>query len=158
MAVRGVLTTLVVYPEIYDENAGALYRMQNYFVNGRTIYGLSYTYNFFQTTPLVQSADQAVTSFSIDFGATASNVAFVEEAVVNRYSVLAATFRWSDNEGLEDPSNFNVMGLSLGYAASGSSDFTSVTLTVSSYDKSVEADFPGRKIPWTILAPLSLRR
>jgi hypothetical protein len=161
MAVRGVVTFLEFYPADWTgEIIDPLYSYQNYFLNGRSFPGEVATipYNFFDISDITVERDQTSQTTTITFGATAANVSLVEEAIVSNYFIVAVMYRWSAFEGLENPSSLNIFTLTGGNALSGSSDFTTVSLDFGSYSKTVDADFPARKIPWTILAPLSARR
>ena len=157
MAIRGVLTQLIlVDPETYDIK----YDMQNYFVEGREIipdFGFS-TYNNFQASPLELQKTTVTQSFSFTFSGTVENIDIVEESIANNYLGQYAIWRWSDTEGLDNPTSFNLFALGLASAEEGSTDFTTVTLKFGTYSKTVNADFPGRKIPWQILVPLQLRK
>jgi len=158
MAVRGVLTTLTFYPEDYEAGDPPLYRFQNHFEGTRTIGGNVYTHNFFQTSGLVKMRDTSTPGMQINFAATAANVDLVEAAVTNRYRCIIIIWRWSSFEGLEDPSSFNYFALASGACDTADSDFTTVNLIVKDYNQTTQPDFPWRKIPWTIIGPLSFRR
>ena len=157
MAVRGVITTTSFYEPNWSSGDPAIYRQQNYFTAGRTILGDFYSYNAFEVSPVSYIKDEVTESFTLTYPATSSNISLVEASITNRYEVAAVLWRWSGVEGLEDPTSFNIYGLSIGSAVGGTSDLTTITLQVETYSKTVDADFPGRKIPWTILSPLSFR-
>lgn len=161
MAVRGVVTFIEFYPADWTGEAiDPLYNYQNYFLNGRSLPFEDNVapYNFFDVSDIITERDQTSQTTTITFGATAANVSLVEEAIVSNYFMFAVMYRWSNFEGLENPTNLNLFALTGGNALSGSSDFTTVSITLGSYSKTVDADFPARKIPWTILSPLSARR
>lgn len=156
MAVRGVLSTLFFYNTEVTGSPSDF--MQNYFASGYSYLGDFYAYNSFQGTPITKSRDQVTGSFTITFAATASNVDFVENAISNMRFVVYTIYRWSDNEGLENPTTLNILALGGGHCMSATSDFSTISLNASTYNKTVNADFPGRKVPWEILGPLSSRR
>jgi len=158
MAVRGVVTVLEFYPSDYNINTAPLYTFQNHFPGTRTILGTVDTYNSYQVSPSVMERDGSLRDMSITFVATAANVDLVENAVNNRYAVTVVVLRWSAVEGIDNPSNYNILSLFTGNAVSGSADLSTVTLQIGSYSDSLNTDIPWRKIPWTILGPLSFRR
>ena len=157
MAVRGVVATTQFYEPDWSAGDPAVYYQQNYFTAGRTILNTFYSYNAFEISPISFAKDEVTESFTLTYPATSSNINLVETAINNRYEIGAVLWRWSDVEGLEDPTSFNIYALSIGSAVGGSNDLTTVTLEVETYSKTVDADFPGRKIPWTVLSPLSFR-
>lgn len=158
MAVRGVVTTVDFYPADYDIDTDPLYTFQNHFPGTRTIAGITSAYNSYQVTSNIYERDASLRDMSVTFVATAANVDLVESAVNNRYAVQIVTYRWSDFEGIDDPSTYNALSFFSGNAVSGSADLSTVTLQVGSYNDSLNTDIPWRKIPWTILGPLSFRR
>ena len=154
MAVRGVVTTI----EFYDEQFNLIDSMQNYFADGFDgTFGFS-RYNYFSISPLSVSSDRLTSEFTIVFGGTSANKELVEKAIDERLFVFAIIERWSDNEGLENPERVNLFAFNVAHASAGSSNFTTVTLQCRTYGKTVNADYPGRKIPAQILSPLGLRR
>ena len=157
MAVRGVLTGAVFYQPDRTVLDPPEYRQQNYFVDGVTILGELYSYNAFECSPIASVKSEVSQSFTLTYPATSANISLVEEAIDNRYDIIIIMWRWSDVEGLENPTGFNPYSLTSGVAISGSSDLTTITLEAETYSKTVDADFPGRKIPWTVLSPLSFR-
>lgn len=157
MAVRGVVSQLwFLDPETFD----TAYNLQNYFIDGRDLMGFGEISNYssFQVSPIATSSTSAKQSFSAVFAGTASNIALVEDAIERRLLVNFVIWRWSSTEGLENPSTVNEFGSAFAQAASGSSNFTTITLQCETYSKTANADFPSKKVPWQILAPLSLRR
>lgn len=158
MAVRGVVTTLNFFAADYDINSSPLYNFQNHFPGTRTISTLSYTYNSFQVSSAFAERDASIRALSIDFVATAANVDLVEAAIANNYAVHVLTWRWSAAEGIDDPVDYNPLAGTAANATGGSADLSTVTLEVAPYNDSLNVDLPWRKIPWTILGPLSFRR
>lgn len=156
MAIRGVVSTIFFYAE--DQTGSDFDNFQNYFVDGRTILGVSHAYRQFEVSPITISRDNISTSFNVKFPATVSNINLVETALNNRYFIYAWLFRWSDTEGLENPTSLNSLILGGGHCLSAVSDYNTITLQAGSYSKTVESDFPARKISWEILGPLSFRR
>ena len=157
MAIRGVVSQLwFLDPETFD----TAYNLQNYFVSGRDLFGFGEISDYcnFQVSPISTSSTSAKQSFKSIFAGTAGNVDLVEDAIQRRLLVNLIIWRWSSTEGLENPSSFNEFGSAFAQASSGSSNFTTVTLQCETYSKTANADFPGKKVPWQILAPLSLRR
>ena len=158
MAVRGVVTLLEFYIEQYDQNSSPLYSFQNYFEGTRTINSRVYTHNYFQTSGYEKKRDASPGEGNIIFAATAANVDLVEAAISNRYAVGMLVYRWSSVEGLENPNAYNLLTLHTGNAQSATADFTTINLKISDYNLTTTTDMPWRKIPWTILGPLSFRR
>ena len=156
MAVRGIVTSLIFSNE---RGQSIVDRMQNYFLDGRNIVGVGIErYNYFEASSITGGRTKLTSEFSVVFGATAANKALVERAIDEHQSVMLAFNRWSRVEGLENPSNFNLFALDTAHAVGGSSNFTTVTLQCRTYGRTVNADFPGRKLPQQIFSPLSLRR
>ena len=157
MAIRGVVTQLLL---IDAKSFDIKYDMQNYFVDGREIaQGLGISeYNNFRATPINLQKTTVTQKYSFTFSGVAKNIDMVEEAIANSYHAQYLIWRWSDNEGIDNPTQFNLFAECFGAAEEGSTDFTTVTLQFGSYSKTVNADFPGRKIPWQILVPLQLRK
>ena len=158
MAVRGVVTTLDFYPADYSSGSSPLYSFQNHFPGTRTISGDPCAYNSYQITSNIYERDASLRDMSVTFVATAANVDLAESAVSNRYVVQIVTYRWSDIEGIDDPVDYNFLSFFSGNAVSGSADLSTVTLNVGQYNDSLNTDIPWRRIPWTILGPLSFRR
>jgi len=158
MAVRGVVTTLDIFPGNRNGATPALYRFQNHFEGSRVIDGYTYQHNFFQTSGYTKMRDASTTNLEISFAATAANVDLVEAAVAGRYDVQAIVWRWSAVENIDNPSGFNLFAIYIGFCDSAESDFTTTSLKLNSYYQTTKPDFPWRKIPWTILGPLSFRR
>ena len=156
MAIRGVMTQLILIdPGPFEIK----YNMQNYFVNGKEIVpgsGVS-EYNNFRATPIDLQKTTVTQKYKFTFAGVAQNIDMVEEAIENSYLAQYAIWRWG-GVTIDNPSEFNLFAECFGQAEEGSTDFTTVTLSFGSYSKTVNADFPGRKIPWQILVPLQLRR
>lgn len=162
MAVRGVVTTLTIYPGNRTPATLPLYRFQNHFEGsyliGDNVYSATYQHNFFQTSGYTKMRDASTTNLEVNFVATAANVDLVEAAIVGRYDVEAIVWRWGITEGLDNPTTFNLFALYVGFADTAESDFTTISLKLNSNYETTKPDFPWRKIPWTILGPLSFRR
>lgn len=158
MAVRGVLSTLLIYPENRQSNTSALYSFQNFFPGSRTILGSSYVYNSYTVGSISDSKDSSTPDLGITFSGTAANIDLVDAAITNRYIFLTAVWRLPAAD-IENPASgaFNLFAIHYGFAKQAESDFTSIALTVGDYNDSQEPDFPWRKIPWTILGPLGVR-
>lgn len=159
MAVRGVVTVIdfVKIDDIYDP---LVYSYQNHFPEDRAIQA-SWTseYNSFVVSPLSFARDiGSMPDATITFVATAANVDLVEEAIANQYTAGIFIYRWNANEGIDDPSGFNFFSGYVATAYGGSLDDSTVTLELKHYSNTVAADLPWRKIPWTIVGPLSPRR
>ena len=157
MAVRGVLTTIEIYPSPYTSGDPLLHEFQNYFPDPTVIGSRTYTHAPFKGSAVTASKSSLYQSFSLTFPATVEYIDIVENAIENKLYVAQVMYRWSATEGLENPSTFNNFSYIAGKAARGSTDFSSITLEVETYAKTVDSDFPGRKIPWTVLSPLSFR-
>jgi hypothetical protein len=158
MAIRGIVTTLSIYAANYATGDAPLYAYQNYFPGTRTINSEDYVYNSFQISDIGKARDASPTEVSITFSGTAANVDLVEAATVNGYEILVFVYRWSAYEGLEDPTSFNFFAAYGGRAIGGSADLSTASLALSEYNSTLNGDMPWRKIPWTILGPLSFRR
>ena len=155
MAVRGVASQVVMFDASFNLAAD----FQNYFLNGRDFTGSSgvSVYNNFQLSPIEVTRSTVLQKFKLVFAGTESNIDLVESAIRDNYLVSVSVWRWSDTEGLENPTSFNLFARTFAAASSGGTNFTTVTLDCSTYNKTANADFPGRKIPWQILEPLQLR-
>ena len=161
MAIRGIAATLDFYPKDYSDSAlDVLYSYQNHFPGARTIGTDTYDYNSFSVGSITESQGSNAPSVKIDFIATAANVDLIEEAIENYYAVAILIWRWGFTENIDDPGpgDFNLYAAYIGNALMASSDYTTVSLTVAEYNNSQAPDLPWRKIPWTILGPLSFRR
>lgn len=155
MAVRGVVTTIDFYAQ---GGVTPLYSFQNYFEGTRTISSIVYSHNYFQTSGYEKKRDAVPSEANIIFAATAANVDLVEAAIVNRYVIFMTVYRWTSAQGLENPSAYNDLATFVGDAISATADFTSINLKLGTYTSTTTTDLPWRKIPWTILGPLSFRR
>lgn len=158
MAVRGIVTCIRFFDANYVPGDAELYAYQNHFPETKTINSDDYEYNSFQITPIVAERDNNPPRVTVDFVATAENVDLVEEAIANKYVMIALLFRWGSVEGIDDPTTFNLFHAYVGDCLGGSSDFSTVQLEVGRYNGTGNTDLPWRKIPWTILGPLSFRR
>lgn len=156
MAVRGIAGFLIIYPELTPTGTDPLYLFQNYFPDPTSDGVFTYDYKSFSLSPLLDDKNSTSHDFTITFPATVENVDLVDECITNRYSITSVLQRWSATEGLEAPSSFNVFGGAVGDCISATADITTVALTVRPYANAIEGDVPWRKIPWTILGPLSL--
>jgi len=157
MAVRGVVTALLIYPENYDSSTTPLYLFQNHFPGTRTIDGITFTYNSFQTSNITYQKDSVMPNAAITFAATAANVDIVEAAIANRYGIQFLIYRWGGGN-VDNPSVYNLLHGFEGVSIGGATDFSTVQLVVGKYNDSLNGDLPWRKIPWTILGPLSFRK
>lgn len=158
MAVRGVVTTIEFYPAQYSPGTAPLYSFQNHFPGTRTIDSRAYSYNSFQVTSNFMERDASLRDVSATFVATAANVDLIEAAISNRYEIVTLIYRWSSVENIDNPTNYNLLSFFAGDSIGGSADLSTVTLQIGSYSDSLNTDIPWRKIPWTILGPLSFRR
>jgi hypothetical protein len=158
MAVRGVLSTLLIYPENRQSNTSPLYSFQNFFPGSRTILGSSYVYNSYTVGSISDGKDSSTPDLSITFSGTAANIDLIDAAITNRYIFLTGVWRLPAAD-IENPASgaFNIFAIHYGFAKQAESNFTSIALTVGDYNDSQEPDFPWRKIPWTILGPLGVR-
>lgn len=154
MAVRGIAGFIDIY--VQSALGQPLYSFQNYFPDPRVLYDKTYTYKSFSVSTLIEDKNNTSPDFSLTFPATTTNLSLVDECLTNKYYVLLFMYRWSDNEGLENPSSFNIFAIADGSSAAATADITTVSLSVSPYANAVQADIPWRKTPWTILGPLSL--
>jgi hypothetical protein len=157
MAVRGILSGVLIYPEVAPAGTLPVYSFQNYFPNPTNINGIVYDYRACSISSILLDKNSVGQAFSITFPGTVQNIDLVEASLTNRYTYVSQFVTWSAVEGLENPSSFNLLGFGAGTASSAESDFSTVTVDVQPYSNAVNADLPWRKIPWTILGPLSLR-
>lgn len=159
MAIRGVLTTIGFYLEDAAALVDPIYEFQNHFPEPRVIVsGDAVPYNSFQTSSINSARDSTLSTVDVVFAGTAANVDLVEEATVNRYTVAIVVYRWNRNEGIDDPTGYNAHSVYVADAIGGTADLSTVTLKLGRYSDNTGADMPWRKIPWTILGPLSFRR
>lgn len=158
MAVRGVLTTISFYPEGRDAGDLPLYAYQNHFPTTKTIFGQAYEYNSFQAGQIASERGAALRDVPVTFAATADNVDLLSAALKFRQEAEIIMVRWSAAEGIDNPSSYALMAAFAGVVRTGSSDTSTFTVNVNGYSDTLLADLPWRKIPWTILGPLSFRR
>lgn len=156
MAVRGIAGFLVIYPELTPPGTNPLYLFQNYFPDPTSDGIFTYDYKAFSLSTLISDKNSTSSDFTITFPATAENVDLVEACLTNRYSITAILQRWSATEGLEAPASFNVFAGAEGSSVSATADVTTVSLVCRPYADAIDSDTPWRKVPWTILGPLSL--
>lgn len=161
MATRGVVSEIIFYPANYDDATLPIASYQNYFPSARSLSDPSIVsaYNSFTISTITEKRDTSGQDpIDITFAGTAANLDLVNAALNNRYELIIVIWTWSAN--LDNPSASDLVLLTLRSAVSisGASDFYSVTLTVGEYADSVDSDMPFRRIPWTILGPLSIRR
>lgn len=159
MAVRASLAWIQVWPEITTYTGSPLYQYQNHFHPSRTLYGFAdVPYNSYTVSPILVDKNNTSSELSISFAATAANVDLIQASIQNRYSYIVFFLRWSSAVGIDNPSiDPPFFAGFAGNALRGESDITTATLTLGQYNSTTSADFPWRKIPWTILGPLSLR-
>lgn len=157
MAVRGVAGFLLIYPQTYTYPATApLYKLQNYFPDPTSDGEFTYDYRAFSMSTFVEDKNSTSQDFTVTFPATVENVDLVAACLTNRYEIQAIIYRWSSVEGLEAPSSFELFAFASGSAVSAVEDISTTTITARPYANAIDADLPWRKIPWTILGPLSL--
>jgi hypothetical protein len=156
MAVRGIAGFLLIYPELTPAGTNPLYAFQNHFPDPITDGIFTYDYRAFSLSPFLEDKSSTSHDFTVTFPATVANVDLVDACITNRYRIDGFTQRWSAAEGLDAPSSFNIFSGGFGNAVSASADITTVTLTVRPYADAIDGDIPWRKVPWTILGPLSL--
>ena len=156
MAVRGVASFLIIYPELTPSGTDPLHLFQNYFPEPTSDGFFTYDYKAFTVSTLIDDKNSTSHDFTLTFPATAENVDLVEECLINRYDITVVIYRWSDTEGLEAPTAFNLFAGADGNALSATADITTVTLLCRPYADAIDGDIPWQKIPWTILGPLSL--
>lgn len=161
MAVRGVVTNIEFYPITGNVNTDPpLYAYQNHFPAPRILNRpTAADYNSFTITPLSNQKDvSSMPGATIAFVATADNVDLVEEAIANKYIVLVLVSRWGAGSGsIDDPAGVNLFAVYIAMATGGGLDTSTVSLNISHYSNNINADMPWRKIPWTIIGPLSFR-
>lgn len=156
MAVRGTAGFLIILPQIHASQSSGLYYFQNYFPDPTNDGIFTYDYKAFSTSALVADKNSTSSDFTLTFPATAENVDLVEACLTNRYKVLLLLQQWSAVEGLEAPSSFTPYAFTEGDAVSAIADTTTISLVCRPYADAIDSDIPWRKIPWTILGPLSL--
>jgi hypothetical protein len=156
MAVRGIAGFLLIYPQLTPTGTNPLYAFQNYFPDPTSDGIFTYDYKSFSLSPLLEDKNSTSHDCIVTFPATVENVDLVDECITNRYSVTVILRRWSAIEDLEAPTSFNIFGGGVGNAISATADITTVSLTLRPYADAIDGDIPWRKVPWTILGPLSL--
>lgn len=156
MAVRGIAGFLLIYPQLTPTGTNPLYAFQNYFPNPISDGFETYDYKSFSLSPLLDDKNSTSHDYTITFPATVENVDLVDECITNRYNITAVLQRWSATEGLEAPTSFNLFAGGIGNVISATADITTVSLVVRPYADAIDGDIPWRKVPWTILGPLSL--
>jgi len=143
MATRGILSWIQIWPNNTDLTGSPLYTYQNHFHPSRDLYTFS---------------DVPYNSFTMSSVLTDKNN--VETSITNRYFYQAYVLRWdTSGNGIDDPplSPPYFTGF-FGSAIKASADITTISLVLGRYNNTTNADFPWRKIPWTILGPLALRK
>jgi len=156
MAVRGIAGFLSFFPELTPVGTSPLYLFQNYFPDPTSDGFFTYDYKAFSLSTLVDDKNSTSSDFTVTFPATAENVDLVEASLTNRYNITAIVQQWSATEGLEAPSSFDIYAFAQGNAVSATADITTISLVCRPYADAIDGDIPWRKIPWTILGPLSL--
>lgn len=162
MTVRGIYSSLIFYPESYTPPVAPIATYQNYSptsISG-TISGTVYSFEYrpFTVSALASDSNSITNDFSITFAATGAIIDFLETAITSRYEVLFVTSVWSST--IDTPPSINspdAYALSIGHVIDGETDFSTMTIRVGEYENGVNADLPWRRIPWTILGPLSVR-
>jgi hypothetical protein len=161
MAARAIVSELIFYPANYDAATSPIAAYQNYFPSARSLIDPSIVsaYNSFTVSTITEKRDTSGQDpVDITFAGTTANVDLVNAALNNRYELIIAVLTWRANLNNPSASDLEILTLRSGAAVSGTSDFYSVTLTLGEYADSVDSDMPFRRIPWTILGPLSVRR
>jgi hypothetical protein len=158
MAVRGVLTAINFFPANRAAGAIPLFAYQNHFPESKTIDSRTYLYKAFQSSPISSEKDASIADVSITFPSTASNIDLLTAALTFRQEVEVFVYRWSAVQGIDNPSSYELFAAFAGAVKTGSMDLSTMTITIGEHNDSVGADLPWRKIPWTILGPLSFRR
>ena len=156
MAVRGIAGFMIILPELTPPGTPALYYFQNYFPDPTYDGFFTFDYKAFSLSTLVDDKNSTSSEFTITFPATAENVDLVEDCLTNRYRIATFIQQWSAAEGLETPSSFTPYAFADGNAVSATADITTISLVCRPYADAIDGDIPWRKIPWTILGPLSL--
>lgn len=161
MAVRGIYTSLIFYPEVYTPPGTPIATYQNYSPNPipDTISGTVYNFEYrpFSMSSTVSDANSLTNDFSLTFAATGATVDFLETALLNRYEVIAVTSVWAGTIDTPSISSNDIYALSYGNVIDAELDFATITIRVGQYASGTEADLPWRRIPWTILGPLLTR-
>lgn len=158
MAVRASLAWIQVWPEITDFTGSPLFQYQNHFHPSRTLYAsANVPYNSFTVSPILIDKNNTSTEVSVSFAATADNVDLVQNSIQNKYTYVILILRWAGAVLNNPPAVIPVFAFFDGTALRGEADVTTVTVTLGKYSSATNADFPWRKIPWTILGPLALR-
>lgn len=161
MAVRGIYTSLIFYPEVYTPPGTPIATYQNYSPTPvpDVISGITYNFEYrpFSMSSTVSDANSIINDFSITFAATGAIVDFLETALLNRYEVITVTSVWANTIDTPSIEGTDIYALSYGNVIDAEMDFATMTIRVGQYDNGTEADLPWRRIPWTILGPLLTR-
>lgn len=162
MTVRGIYSSLIFYPESYTPPAVPIATYQNYSPTpiAGTVSGTVYNFEYqpFTVSAIASDSNSITNDFSITFAATGAIVDFLETAITSRYEVIFFTNVWGST--IDTPPSINSLdtyALSIGHVIDGETDFSTMTIRVGEYENGTNADLPWRRIPWTILGPLSVR-
>jgi len=160
MTVRGIYSTIIFNPESYTPPVVPLAIYQNYSPTAiPTPVGAS-TYNAeyrpFVVSPVASDSNSLANDFEITFAATGAISDFLDTAILGRYEVIVFADILESN--IDTPAfGTNLYVASIGNIIEADVDFSTITIKVGQYENGVNSDLPWRRIPWTILGPLSIR-
>jgi len=157
MTVRGIYSVLFFYPETYTPPTPAIAAYQNYSPNTIPYLDEDAEYRPFTVSSVISDSNSAINSFDVTFAATGAIYDFLDTAILGRYEVILFTQLLENNIDTPVLDVDLVYAVSVGNIIDAEADFSTITIRVGQYDNSVNADLPWRRIPWTILGPLSTR-
>lgn len=164
MTVRGIYSSLIFYPEVYTPPGTPIASYQNYSQTSltETVGGITYAFDYrpFTVASIVSDSNSIAHEVSITFAATGAIIDFLETALVSRYQVVCFTNTWAspiDTVPLPLTGAGDPYAAFTGFVMDGETDFSTMTIRIGEYSNGTNADLPWRRIPWTILGPLSVR-
>jgi len=160
MTVRGIYSTLFFYPESYTPPGTPIAVYQNYSPTAIPTLadGVTYSaeYRPFTVSELVSDSNSITNDFAVTFAATGAISDFLETAILNRYEIVVFTDFLGAN--IDTPTfGSDPYVASIGHIIDAETDFSTITIRTGEYENGTNADLPWRRIPWTILGPLSVR-
>jgi hypothetical protein len=160
MTVRGIYSTIIFNPESYTPPVAPLAIYQNYSPTaipsaiGASTYNAEY--RPFAVSAIASDSNSLVNDFDVTFAATGAITDFLDTAILGRYEVIVFTDILAAN--IDTPAYGTDLYLAaIGNIIEADVDFSTITIKVGQYENGVNSDLPWRRIPWTILGPLSIR-
>jgi len=161
MTVRGIYSSLLFLPENYASPIVPIALHQNYSPDpvpqyiGPTLYYADY--RPFTVSPVAADSNSIINDFSVTYAATGTISDFLDTAIIGRYTVAHVSSILTTNIDGPLTATDDAYILNYGNIIDAETDFSSVTIRIGQYENAVNSDLPWRRIPWTILGPLSIR-